>query len=90
MRRGCPTNCVERQNQRVRRAAAAVRNAGGTAIAAALAQIDTAFDETAAINRFKIRVERMLRLATDDPALRARFGAPCRAADMGATSTPRS
>ena len=44
-------------------------------MAAALTQIETAFDEAAAINGFKLRVERWLRLEPHQAALRARFGA---------------
>ena len=44
-------------------------------MAAALAQIAAAFDEAAAINSFKIRVDRLLRLGPRHSALRARFGA---------------
>ena len=41
----------------------------------ALAQIATAFDAAAAVNAFKLRVERHLRRSPDDAAVRARFGA---------------
>ena len=44
-------------------------------MAAALAQIGAAFDEAAAVNTFKIRVERLMRLEPHHPAIRARFGA---------------
>ncbi len=44
-------------------------------MAMALAQIGAAFDEAAAINAFKIRVERLIRLGPHHPAVRARFGA---------------
>jgi len=50
-------------------------------MAAALARIGAAFDEAAAINSFKIRVERLIRLGPLHPAVRARFGA--RAAMLG-------
>jgi hypothetical protein len=42
---------------------------------AALAQIGAAFDEAAAINGFKLRVEHLLRLGPYHTAVRARFGA---------------
>ena len=41
----------------------------------ALAQIGAVFDEAAAINDFKIRVERFLQLSPHHPAVQARFGA---------------
>jgi hypothetical protein len=63
----------ERDRDRVRRAAAAVQT--GSAIDAALAQIDAAFDEAAAINAFKLRVERQLRRGPSHPAVRARYAA---------------
>ena len=44
-------------------------------MAAALAQIAAAFDEAAAINSFKMRVERLLALGPDHPVVRARVGA---------------
>ena len=44
-------------------------------MAVALAQIERAFDEAAAINSFKLRGRAALRLRADHPALRARFGA---------------
>ena len=65
----------ERDRQRARRAAEAARSKGASAMAAALVQIGAAFDEAAAINGFKLRVERMIRLGPDHPAIRARFGA---------------
>jgi len=40
----------------------------------ALAQIGAAFDEASAVNTFKIRAERLLRLGPRHPAVRARFG----------------
>jgi hypothetical protein len=70
-----PLSREERDRERVRRAAAAARAESAPAMHVALAQIGAAFDETAAINSFKMRVERFLRLAPDHPALRARFGA---------------
>jgi hypothetical protein len=69
-----PTLRQDRDHERVRRAAAAARANGEAAMGVALAQIGTAFDEAAAINAFKIRVEEILRLGRHHPALRARFG----------------
>ena len=40
----------------------------------ALQQIETAFGEASAVNGFKLRVERWLRLGPAHPAVRARFG----------------
>jgi hypothetical protein len=65
----------ERHIRRVRRAAEAARIEHMPAMAIALAQIDAAFDEAAAVNAFKMRVERLLWLGPDHPAVRARFGA---------------
>lgn len=62
-----------RERERIGRAAARAQRQ--SAMDVALAQIDAGFDEAAVINGFKIRVERLLRLAPDHPALRARFGA---------------
>ena len=64
-----------RENERIRRAAAAARVGPTPAMAVALAQIGAAFDEAATINAFKIRVERLIRLGPYHPAVRARFGA---------------
>jgi hypothetical protein len=44
-------------------------------MAAALAEIETAFDQAAAVNNFKLRVERLVRLGVQHPAVRARFAA---------------
>ena len=44
-------------------------------MAIALAEIGTAFDQAAAINSFKLRIERLIRLGAGDPAVRARFAA---------------
>ena len=71
----------ERDRQRARRAAEAARKEGASAMAVARAQIAAAFDEAAAINGFKLRVERLIRLGPEHPAIRARFGA--RAAMLG-------
>ena len=62
---------------RDRRGAERVRAAtapGGSATDIALAQITAAFDEAAAINDFKLRVARLLRLGPHHPLVRARFG----------------
>ncbi len=60
---------------RARHAADAARTGPNPAMAAALAEIGVAFDEGAAINSFKIKVERIIRLGPDHPAVRARFEA---------------
>jgi hypothetical protein len=65
----------ERDRERARRAAAAARTKGQPALDVALAEIGAAFDQSAAINSFKIRVERLIRRGPHHPALRARFGA---------------
>jgi hypothetical protein len=65
----------ERDIRRVRHAAEAARGEHMPAIAIDLAQIDAAFDEAAAVNAFKMRVERLLQLGPDHPGVRARFGA---------------
>lgn len=44
-------------------------------MAIALAEIGTAFDQAAAVNSFKLRVERLVRLGVRHPAVRARFAA---------------
>jgi len=64
-----------RESERIRMAARAARTATGSALDIALAQIGTAFDEAAAVNDFKLRVERLIRLGPRHPAVRARFGA---------------
>jgi hypothetical protein len=64
-----------RDRERMQRAAAVARTGPRPAMASALAQIGAAFDETAAINDFKIRVERIIRRGPDHPAVRARFAA---------------
>ena len=65
----------QREFERIRMAASAARAATGSAMAIALAQIGTAFDEAAALNDFKLKVERLIRLGPQHPAVRARFGA---------------
>jgi hypothetical protein len=64
-----------RDRVRLRRIASAIEDASGSALDAALAEIGATFGEAAAVNDFKIRVERYLRLGAEHPALRARFGA---------------
>jgi hypothetical protein len=56
-------------------AAHAARASTGSAMDIALVQIGTAFDEAAALNNFKLRVERLIRLGPQHPAVRARFDA---------------
>ena len=65
----------ERESERIRLAARAARAATGSALDSALAQIGAAFDEAAALNHFKLRIERLIRLGPQHPAIRARFGA---------------
>jgi hypothetical protein len=65
----------ERDRERARRAADTARSGPRPAMAAALAQIGAAFDDAAVINSFKIKVERLIRLGPDHPAVRARFEA---------------
>jgi hypothetical protein len=64
----------ERDLERARRAGAAMRAKGGSAMDIALAQIGAAFGESALTNQFKLNVERYLRLGPHHPAARARFG----------------
>ena len=65
----------ERDRERARRAAAVLRAKGQSALDVALTEIGAAFDQSAVINDFKIRVERLMRRGPRHPALRARFGA---------------
>ena len=51
----------ERDRERARRAAAAARTKGQPALDIALTEIGAAFDQSAVINSFKIRVERLIR-----------------------------
>ena len=44
-------------------------------MAVALAHIGSAFDEAALIHAFKLRVERVIALGPDHPAVQARYGA---------------
>jgi hypothetical protein len=76
-----PSPRQHRDRDRSRRAAAAIRATGGSAMDQALAEIGAAFDESAVVNGFKLRVERYLRLGPHHPACRARFDA--RAALIG-------
>jgi hypothetical protein len=64
-----------RDRERMRRAAATARAGPRPAMASALARIGAAFDEAAAINDFKMRVERIIRRGPDHPAVHARFAA---------------
>ena len=65
----------ERDRERARRTAAASRALGQSALDVALTEIGAAFDQSAVINSFKIRVERLIRCGPRHPTLRARFGA---------------
>src|SRR5215469_13848357 len=62
-----------RDAERLRAVATANCSAGHSAMDHALAHIEAAFGEAAAINDFKLRVERLFRLGPHHPALRARF-----------------
>jgi len=66
---------ASRDVKRARYAAMTARANGLSAMDAALAQIGAAFDEAAAINAFKLRIEQFLRLGPQHPMLRARFAA---------------
>jgi len=65
----------ERESERIHAAAIAARATAGSALDQALAQIGAAFDHAAAVNGFKLRVERALALGPQHGAVRARFGA---------------
>jgi hypothetical protein len=54
---------------------AAARREIGSALDATLAEIGAGFDHAAAVNEFKLRVERWIRLGPQHGAVRARFGA---------------
>jgi hypothetical protein len=56
-----------------RAASARVADSGGSAVAAALAAIDAAFNQAAVHNRFKQRVETLLALGPAHPEVKARF-----------------
>ncbi len=68
------TRREQRECQRIHRAALGARGEAMPAMAAALAQIGAAFDEAAAVHTFKVRVEQLIRLGPQHPAMRARFG----------------
>jgi hypothetical protein len=70
-----PKRRQEREVERIRRAAAGVPAEQNSAMAVALAQIGAAFDDAAVVNAFKIRVEHLIRLGPQHPAVRARFAA---------------
>jgi hypothetical protein len=65
----------QRDRDRIRHAGEMARARGASALDIAFAKIDAAFDHSAAINGFKIRVELFLQTDRHHPALRARFGA---------------
>jgi hypothetical protein len=62
-----------RDAQRIRRAAETADRDRMPAMAAALTQIGTAFDDAATINAFKVRVDRLIQLGANHPVVRARF-----------------
>jgi hypothetical protein len=64
-----------REAERLRAAVAANGSDSRSAMDRAMAQIDAAFGEAAALNDFKLRLERMFRLGPQHPAVRARFRA---------------
>jgi hypothetical protein len=64
-----------RDVERIRIATALARRQTSSALDAALAEIGAAFDHAAAVNEFKLRVERWLTLGPQHGAVRARFGA---------------
>ena len=64
-----------RDVERIRIETALARRRTGSALDAALAEIGAAFDHAAAVNEFKLRVERWLTLGPQHGAVRARFGA---------------
>jgi hypothetical protein len=68
-----PKRRQERDIERVR-GAAEIPTEQRSAMATALAQIGAAFGEAAVVNAFKIRVEHLVRLGPQHPAVRARFG----------------
>jgi hypothetical protein len=75
----CPPSTPKRRQDcdcaRIRRAAAEIPTEQRSAMAIALAQIGAAFGEAVVVNAFKIRVEHVIRLGPQHPAVRARFGA---------------
>jgi hypothetical protein len=68
---------AERDAERLRAATVnrAAKTGGNAAMDRALAQIEAAFGAAAAVNDFKLRVERLCRLGPHHPTIRARFGA---------------
>ncbi len=70
-----PPRREKRDIERIRRASAIVPADQRSAMAVALAQIGAAFDAAAVVNAFKIRVEQLIRLGPQHPAVRARFAA---------------
>jgi hypothetical protein len=74
-----PRPRAERDRERARGAAAArtITNRGSerSALAAALAAIEAAFDQAAVVNDLKVRVERHIRRGPAHAAVRARFAA---------------
>ena len=66
---------IGRDRERCRTAAGRARATSGAALDVALAQIGAAFGQAAAINGFKLRIERWLVLGPRHPAVRARYGA---------------
>ena len=65
----------KRDRDRINHAGEMARARGASALDIAFAKIDAAFDRSAAINGFKIRVELLLQTDRHHHALRARFGA---------------
>jgi hypothetical protein len=65
----------QRDRDRINHAGEMAQARGASALDIAFAKIDAAFDHSAAINGFKIRVELLLQTDRYHPALRARFGA---------------
>ena len=74
-RPNAPKRRQERDIERIRRAAAEVAAEQRSAMAIALAQIGAAFDAAAVANAFKIRVDHLLRLGPQHPAVGAPVGA---------------
>jgi HPt (histidine-containing phosphotransfer) domain-containing protein len=72
-----------RSTRDLHRIASAASAAGASGMDAALARIGAAFDDAAAINQFKMRIEQALRLGPQHPAVRARFRARAAAAPDG-------
>jgi hypothetical protein len=64
----------QRDLERARRAAATAQAQGKPPIEVAVAQINAAFNEASVVNAFKLRIERLLRLGPQHPAVRVRFG----------------